>query len=102
MYIHAHTCIHIYIYIYVHSYTIKGNIATSDLPADQEYPFPWQSPWQFFHPTNVYKGSTNDCIRKREKDVIYIHIIRNNTYTCKHLHTPTPTHAHTFVTHKIG
>ena len=52
-YIYIH--IYIYIYIYVHSYTIKGNIATSDLPADQEYPCPWPSPWQFFHSINVYK-----------------------------------------------
>ena len=105
-YTHRHTYMQIYVYMYMFIHLClfifnqrqsdsRARIAPSNLPADQECPCPWYSPWQFFLPTRVYKYCAYDCISKGTKDVIYIHVYITTYHTCTQIHIHTCEYLHT-------
>ena len=92
MYMYIHLCLFIFNQRQSNS---RARIAPSNLPADQECPCPWYSPWQFFLPTRVYKYCAYDCISKGTKDVIYIHVYITTYHTCTQIHIYTCEYLHT-------
>ena len=109
-YTHRHTYMQIYVYMYMFIHLClfifnqrqsnsRASIAPSNLPAYQECPCPWYSPWKFFLATRVYKYCAYDCISKGTKHVIYIHVYITTYHTCTqiHIYTCKYLHTHTFI-----